>query len=153
MRPLPAPKPDDTAPTIDLARLWPIAEAAAGDWNKLSLRLPQAAGAALQISYLSRDAAHDRAIDRLHRHAQTGAIELHARYAQASAGQQLTLSMFALHSGSYFGLAGRLIAMLAALLMPLFFITGWQMYLARRRLRRAQTAPGGIPKAAIDQGP
>ena len=32
-------------------------------------------------------------------------------------------------TGSYFGLAGRIILTLTALLMPLFFITGWLLYL------------------------
>jgi sulfite reductase (NADPH) flavoprotein alpha-component len=42
-------------------------------------------------------------------------------------------SMFALHSGSFFGEAGVVLMMLASLAMPLFPITGWMMYLDRRR--------------------
>jgi len=41
--------------------------------------------------------------------------------------------MFALHSGSFFGEAGVVLMMLASLAMPLFPITGWMMYLDRRR--------------------
>jgi sulfite reductase (NADPH) flavoprotein alpha-component len=38
--------------------------------------------------------------------------------------------------GSYFGLVGRIILTVTALCMPLFFITGWLLYLDRRRKKR-----------------
>jgi sulfite reductase (NADPH) flavoprotein alpha-component len=45
--------------------------------------------------------------------------------------------MFVLHSGSFFGVAGLVAMMMASLLMPLFAITGWQLYLQRRTKKRA----------------
>ncbi len=65
------------------------------------------------------------------------------RYNDSSAGKQLLASVYALHVGSYFGLAGRLLMMLASLAMPLFFITGWLLYLDRRRKKRAALAARG----------
>jgi sulfite reductase (NADPH) flavoprotein alpha-component len=51
---------------------------------------------------------------------------------------KLINSMFMLHSGSFFGAGGWALMMAASLLMPLFAITGWQLYLARRAGKRAQ---------------
>ncbi|WP_185057909.1 flavodoxin domain-containing protein, partial [Pseudomonas fluorescens] len=48
----------------------------------------------------------------------------------------LLSSIYALHVGSYFGLVGRIVLTLASLTMPLFFITGWLLYLDRRRKQR-----------------
>jgi uncharacterized iron-regulated membrane protein len=60
--------------------------------------------------------------------------------ARQGAGAQLATSVFALHSGSYFGMPGRVVVMLSSLGMSLFFITGWMLYLDRRRSQRAARA-------------
>ncbi|WP_163360785.1 PepSY domain-containing protein, partial [Klebsiella aerogenes] len=68
---------------------------------------------------------HDRAHDLLQLDPASGAV-LDARpYAHQGAGGQLATSVFALHSGSYFGVPGRVVVMLSSLGMSLFFITGW----------------------------
>jgi len=41
-----------------------------------------------------------------------------------------------IHRGSIFGWPGRLLFMLSAALMPLFMVTGFLLYLSRRRHRR-----------------
>ncbi|MFH7365558.1 PepSY domain-containing protein, partial [Pseudomonas syringae group genomosp. 7] len=67
------------------------------------------------------------------------------RYAERSFGAQLLASNYALHVGSYFGVAGRIIMTGASLLMPLFFITGWLLYLDRRRkMRESERARGEV---------
>ena len=43
--------------------------------------------------------------------------------------------MFALHRGSFFGVGGIVVWMLASFAMPLFAITGWWLWYARRQLR------------------
>jgi sulfite reductase (NADPH) flavoprotein alpha-component len=48
--------------------------------------------------------------------------------------------MFVLHKGSYFGWAGTLAMMVSSLAMPLFAVTGWMLYLKRRRFARAQAS-------------
>jgi sulfite reductase (NADPH) flavoprotein alpha-component len=55
----------------------------------------------------------------------------------------LLQSVYALHVGSYFGLPGRIIVTLASLSMPLFFVTGWLLYLDRRRKKRQVRAARG----------
>ena len=52
--------------------------------------------------------------------------------------------MFALHRGSFFGLGGVVVFMLASLLMPLFAITGWMLYLDRRRPARRARGRGRV---------
>lgn len=50
--------------------------------------------------------------------------------------QTVGTNMLALHSGSIFGMPGRLVVMLCSLSLPLFAITGWLLYLGRRHKRR-----------------
>ena len=120
----------------------------------IDLRLPEKPGQALNVRVMSGDPAqrgghHDRAHDLLQLDPASGAI-LDARpYERQGAGGQLATSMFALHSGSYFGMPGRVVVMLSSLAMCLFFITGWMLYLDRRRSQRAaralrQTLPGTV---------
>src|SRR5690606_10846131 len=45
--------------------------------------------------------------------------------------------MFALHRGSFFGTGGVVLFMLTSFAMPLFAVTGWMLYLDRRRRKRA----------------
>lgn len=76
----------------------------------------------------------------------------HDRHADKPGGARLMGSMFALHSGSFFGLSGKVLMMLASLLMPLFAVTGWLLYLDRRARKRrwregkAALAPSGASR-------
>lgn len=124
----------------------------------IDLRLPEKPGQALNVRVMSADPAqrgghHDRAHDLLQLDPGTGAV-LDARpYARQGAGGQLTTSMFALHSGSFFGMPGRIVVMLSSLGMCLFFITGWLLYLDRRRGQRAARAlRQTVPAAARHAG-
>jgi sulfite reductase (NADPH) flavoprotein alpha-component len=51
--------------------------------------------------------------------------------------QKFMASIFALHSGEYFGWLGQLIFFLAALSMPLFGITGLMLYLKKKKAKYA----------------
>ncbi len=106
-------------------------------WN---LRLPAAAGQPATVSYLLADAEHPRAFNQLSLDPLTGQVRRHERYAEKPLGAQLLASVYALHVGEYFGLPGRILMALASLSMPLFFITGWLLYLDRRRKKRALRA-------------
>ena len=85
---------------------------------------------------------HDRAHDLLQLDPATGAVW--RPYARQGTGGQLATSVFALHSGSYFGLPGRVVVMLSSAAMSVFFITGWLLYLDRRRSQRLAR---GLPVA------
>ncbi len=107
----------------------------------IDLRLPRREGQAVDARVRSIDSPHhDRAIDVLRLDPGTGAVLAAQPYADATAGQKVYSSMFALHSGSFFGLVGRVVVMLSSLAMVLFFVTGWMLYLDRRRKKRAIAA-------------
>jgi sulfite reductase (NADPH) flavoprotein alpha-component len=55
-------------------------------------------------------------------------------------GQRALTTLYPLHMGTYFGLPGRIAMMLAALALPGFAITGWMLYLGRRRQASAAAA-------------
>ncbi len=109
------------------------------DYRLANLRLPERAGQPLQVMYLPEAAAHNRAFNRVSLDTD-GKVQQHERYSDKSGVQQLLGSVYPLHTGDYFGQPGRILMLLASLAMPLFFVTGWQLYLGRRRQRRAARA-------------
>ncbi|WP_233281970.1 PepSY domain-containing protein [Pseudomonas mangiferae] len=145
------PEPTGTGPArVDMEAVRRGLEAAAGPGLGLySLRLPERAGEPLTVFVLDRDADHPRAFDELTLDPVSGALLHHDRYADKSFGARLLASVYALHVGEYFGLPGRVLIMLASLGMPLFFVTGWLLYLDRRRKRWAADAARGEPAPAV----
>ncbi|WP_205899616.1 PepSY domain-containing protein, partial [Pseudomonas viridiflava] len=100
------------------------------------LRLPSAGGQPASVFYLLKNSPHPRALNSVTLDPASGAISSVSRYAERSLGAQLLISNYALHVGSYFGIVGRIVMTAASLMMPLFFITGWLLYLDRRRKER-----------------
>jgi sulfite reductase (NADPH) flavoprotein alpha-component len=125
--------PQEAIAAPDLDAIWEVFMRESGGYSTATLRLPERPGDALQITYLAEEPAHNRANNRLNLDPVTGAVQLHERYADKAAGGKLMASMFALHSGSFFGLPGLILVMLASLVMPVFAVTGWMLYLDRRR--------------------
>jgi sulfite reductase (NADPH) flavoprotein alpha-component len=140
-----APRPTRDAPPLDapargpadLARVWSSFQGASGGYREVTFTLPQKPEQALDVRYLGADPAHDRAFSRLALHPTSGEVLRHDRYDDRALGARLMSSMLSLHSGSYFGVIGTILVMLASLFMPLFAITGWMMYLERRGKKRA----------------
>ena len=136
--------PSGPPPQVDYAVIWSSLLQAAGPqmvaWN---LRLPPASGQPVTVSYLLDDAEHNRAFNQLQIDPKSGAVSRHERYTDKSFKAQLLASVYALHVGEYFGLTGRILMMLASAAMPLFFITGWLLYLDRRRKKKAVQAARG----------
>ena len=132
-------KADENAPplVVDYDAIWSNLKNAAGPGLvTYNLRLPPAGGQPATLFYLLDTADHERAFNTLTLDPATGQVKRHERYTDKSFKAQLLLSVYALHVGSYFGLPGRIIVTLASLTMPLFFITGWLLYLDRRRKKR-----------------
>ena len=131
----------EALPAVNHAALWAgLQQAAGAQLSAYSLRLPAAAGQPATVFYLLADAPHDRALNQVALDPQSGAPSRNRRYRQQAFGDQLLASVYALHVGSYFGLSGRILMLLASLSMPLFAITGWLLYLDRRRNKRAALA-------------
>ncbi|MFC7519876.1 PepSY domain-containing protein [Xanthomonas populi] len=104
--------------------------------SALDLRIPTRAGQPLSARFLPDTPDHDRAYDNLEIEPASGTLLKRQDYALLPYGQQLLVSMFPLHSGSFFGLPGRIVVMLASVGMSVFFVTGWMLYLDRRRKKR-----------------
>ena len=121
----------------DYVAIWNSIQTAAGpELASYNIRLPNAAGQPATIFYMLKDSPHPRALNQITLDPATGNVSDVARYADKSLGAQLLVSNYSLHVGSYFGLPGRIIMTAASLLMPLFFVTGWLLYLDRRRKKR-----------------
>ncbi|MBF8755826.1 PepSY domain-containing protein [Pseudomonas guariconensis] len=130
---------DKNAPplVVDYDAIWTsLKEAAGPSLVSYNLRLPPAGGQPATLFYLLEGVDHERAFNTLTLDPATGQVKRHERYTDKSFKAQLLQSVYALHVGSYFGLPGRIIVTLASLTMPLFFITGWLLYLDRRRKKR-----------------
>ncbi|MBV4534595.1 PepSY domain-containing protein [Pseudomonas urmiensis] len=139
-------KVDNNAPplVVDYDAIWSNLKDAAGPGlTTYNLRLPPAGGQPATLFYLLENAAHERALNTITLDPATGQITRLERYADKSFKAQLLQSVYALHVGSYFGLPGRIIVTLASLSMPLFFVTGWLLYLDRRRKKRQVCAARG----------
>jgi sulfite reductase (NADPH) flavoprotein alpha-component len=138
--------PSGPLPTVDYEAVWNSIKTAAGpDLAGYNIRLPNVAGQPATIFYLLKDSPHPRALNTITLDPATGKVSEVSRYAEKSLGDQLLISNYALHVGSYFGLVGRIIMTVAALMMPLFFITGWLLYLDRRRKKReVRNARSGV---------
>ncbi|MES2820718.1 MAG: sulfite reductase flavoprotein subunit alpha [Pseudomonadota bacterium] len=140
--------------TANWPALWQSLQQAAGPHlGVYNLRLPTVAGQPATVSYLLEDAAHPRALNQITLDPISGAVSRVERYADKSLKAQLLTSVYALHVGEYFGLTGRILMLLASLGMPLFAITGWLLYLDRRRKKRAlRAARDGVPAASTSPG-
>ncbi len=136
---------------VDLDALWrSFRQETGGRVEGYGLLLPNPARKVSHptLWYLPDDAAHIRALNRIVFDAQ-GRVLDHRRYREQPLGARLLLSVYALHSGEYFGLAGRLLMLLASLAMLLFMVTGLWLYLDRRRKRRqARQARAGLASPA-----
>ena len=144
-----------TPPPFEPGAAWRAFEAAVPHWGEATMRWPEG-DEPVGFRYLDADPAHERARNELRLDRWTLAPDGHLRYDQGSWKQKIGASMFALHRGSFFGTAGVVLFMLASLLMPLFAVTGWMLYLERRkrqRAARALAAQAALPSATGEQSP
>lgn len=129
---------------VDYVAIWDSLQKTAGpELSAYNLRLPSAGGQPATVFYLLKDSPHPRALNSVTLDSASGAVSSVSRYAERSLGAQLLISNYALHVGSYFGIVGRIVMTVASLMMPLFFITGWLLYLDRRRKKRQVKAARG----------
>ncbi|MFC5475280.1 PepSY domain-containing protein [Paraherbaspirillum soli] len=147
-----APRP--SVPT-DLTLTWSVfLRETGGAYSSAQLRLPEQLGQPVQINYLDPDPAHEQARNRMSVQPSSGQVALHERYADKTAAGRLLASVYPLHVGTYFGWPGRIVMMLAGGGLPLFGISGWMLYLDRRRKQRrvlAERAQLGSSAAAHDR--
>ncbi|WP_083292882.1 sulfite reductase flavoprotein subunit alpha [Janthinobacterium sp. HH104] len=127
----------EKAPAVDISLAWTSFQQHAAGWTLASVRLPTRAGEAVQFTWLASDAPHERARSRMSIAPADGTVTENEPYSQQGLGARLVNIIYPLHMGTYFGLPGRIIVTLASLGLPLFAITGWMLYLGRRKAKRA----------------
>lgn len=146
----PGPSPSQSARSAaPIDRAWEgfLAATRTEHYETVSINVPRTAKDLVEIRYLPSDAPHERAMSTIALDPMTGEVRKQARYVDKTAGGKLVASMFPLHSGALFGVPGQALYLLASLLMPVFTITGWLLYLRRRRAKAvaqsdtAQLAP------------
>lgn len=125
----------------EVGRAWNLFDKNVGHvYEVATLRLP-AMGGRYEFSYLDEDAAHSRARNTLTLDLKNEKILSHVRYDDKRLNEKIMSSMLPLHSGEFFGWVGRIFVFLASVGMLLFGITGWMLYLDRRKkaLKKAAT--------------
>lgn len=132
--------PASIAPAVDVSLAWHTFRQQAGKWTLATVRMPARTSEAVQFTWLAADAPHDRARNSLSVMAADGAITEEKLHDQQALGSRLVSIIYPLHMGTYFGLPGRIIVTIASLCMPLFGITGWMLYLGRRKAKKAVAA-------------
>ncbi|OEZ69351.1 sulfite reductase [NADPH] flavoprotein alpha-component [Janthinobacterium sp. HH103] len=141
--------PQAPSPAADIGLAWSVFQQHAPGWTLATVRLPVRPGEAVQFTWLAGDAPHERARSRMSIAPADGTVTENEPYSQQALGQRLVNIIYPLHMGTYFGLPGRIIVTLASLGLPLFAITGWMLYLGRRKAKRAVQAQrallAGIP--------
>jgi len=127
-------------PQVDLATAWSSFNQHAAGWTLATVRLPTRAGDAVQFTWVAADAPHERARSSMSINPQDGSLTENKPHASQGLGARLVNIIYPMHMGTYFGLPGRIIVTLASLALPLFGITGWMLYLGRRKAKRAVRA-------------
>ena len=122
----------------DLQRVWQsFLDETGGDWSLATLRPPARNASQVEVTYLRAHPEHERARNRLYLDAATGEPTRHQRYADKPLAGRLVNSIYPMHMGTYWGLPGRIVMLLSSLGLALFAVTGWMLYLGRRRTQRA----------------
>lgn len=148
--------PEITTPAPVLAPAWASFQRSEGArWGRATISLPLD-DKPISIRSLPLDARFDRMTDELKFDARTGALEKVERYADRTrtTGETIAANFYSIHTGAFFGIAGRIALFLTSLTMPLFTITGFLLYFARRRTKRALAAidATSVPVVGTDGG-
>ncbi|MFB9263424.1 PepSY-associated TM helix domain-containing protein [Bradyrhizobium erythrophlei] len=106
------------------------------------LTLPAAgAGTAVRVRSWAKDSTLESVRDEFRIDAVTGRAISSDLYADKTFGERVLAGVLDIHRGAILGWPGKLAFMLAAALMPLFTVTGFLLYLSRRRHRRLARKP------------
>ncbi len=141
-------------PGIDLA--WAAFRQRTGnsyDWVRITQPAPALPMKTISFDARPIDARHLRQIDRYSYDAKTMSLKTRDLYDRRPLGIIITQSMFELHRGAFFGLPGRIVMLLTSLTMPLFTITGYLLYLSRRRRKREAKALDTDIALSLSVGP
>ncbi|CAM9163212.1 PepSY domain-containing protein [Acinetobacter pseudolwoffii] len=109
-------------------------------YSTVTFNLPKKPDGSMQLSFVDPVAQHERARNSATYNYQTAEFTEVELYEDKKLNEKIMSSMLPVHRGSFFGPIYQFFAMVAALLMPLFFVTGWMLYLKRRKQKRLTLA-------------
>ena len=110
------------------------------EYSSLTLTLPKKDDGKMELSFVDATPQHERARNKATYNYQFAKIEKLELYADKKLNEKIMSSLLPVHRGSFFGPIYQFFAMLAALAMPLFFVTGWMLYLKRRKQKQLTLA-------------
>ena len=131
----------------NFTRAWETFSREVPGFTAVNVNLAAAPDRPLEFRYLDAQPSHERAFNTLAIDKE-GQVSKSERYQDKKLAARLVSSIFPLHSGSYFGLVGVIIFLIASLMMPLFTVTGWLMYLRRRAPRARRESLAGATEEA-----
>ena len=124
-----------------LTQTWTGVKAQIGrEYSSLTLNIPKNADAKVELSFVDAIPQHERARNQAIYNYQDNKFEKFELYEDKKLNEKIMSSMLPVHRGSFFGSTYQFIAMLASLAMPLFFVTGWMLYLKRRKQKKLTQA-------------
>jgi len=141
-----AAQPAAAGGTVHLDTAWTGFQATVHtDVTSVLFPISQKATPTITLRYLTRNSPHYRAYNDISLDRVSGAVVSHKLYASQSLGKQISIGMYSVHRGRVFGVVGTIVFMLAALMVSFFCITGYLLYLDRRRRKaRARAAGAGM---------
>ncbi|SDH65671.1 sulfite reductase (NADPH) flavoprotein alpha-component [Bradyrhizobium sp. Rc2d] len=114
-----------------------------GRFARALLTLPASPGTVIRIRSWGTDMTLEATRDEFRIDAVTGQLASAERYSDKTFGEKVIAAIYDIHRGAILGWPGKLAFMIAAALMPLFAVTGIQLYMSRRKLRRPAQPPLG----------
>ncbi|ENW95419.1 hypothetical protein F903_01178 [Acinetobacter sp. NIPH 298] len=124
-----------------LTQTWTGVNANIGrEYSSLTLNIPKQDDQKVELTFVDAIAQHERARNQAVYNYQEHKFEKFELYEDKKLNEKIMSSMLPVHRGSFFGSTYQFIAMLASLAMPLFFVTGWMLYLKRRKQKRLTLA-------------
>ena len=131
----------------NFTRAWETFSREVPGFTAVNVNLAAAPDRPLEFRYLDAKPSHERAFNTLAIDKE-GQVSKSERYQDKKLAARLVSSIFPLHSGSYFGVVGVIVFLIASLMMPLFTVTGWLMYLCRRAPRARRESLAGATEEA-----
>lgn len=105
-------------------------------YSSVTFTLPKKADGLIELSFVDAVPQHERARNKASYNYQINQLKDVELYQDKKLNEKIMSSMLPVHRGSFFGSIVQFLFMLAALTMPLFFVTGIMLYLKRRKQKR-----------------
>ncbi|WOE40854.1 sulfite reductase flavoprotein subunit alpha [Acinetobacter chinensis] len=109
-------------------------------YSTLTLNIPKKSDGNVELSFVDAVPQHERARNKATYNYQSSSIQKIELYEDKQLNEKIMSSMLPVHRGSFFGPVYQFLAAVAALIMPLFFVTGWMLYLKRRKQKKLTLA-------------